>query len=40
MASASGIQLVPLDKRNPLITTTYGTGELIKACLDKGVKSY
>lgn len=38
MASASGIQLVPLDKRNPLITTTYGTGELIKACLDKGVK--
>lgn len=38
MASASGIYLVSLDKRNPLITTTYGTGELIKACLDKGVK--
>ncbi|MDU2266430.1 glycerate kinase [Clostridium celatum] len=38
MASASGIHLVPLDKRNPLITTTYGTGQLIKACLDKGVK--
>lgn len=38
MASASGIHLVPLEKRNPLITTTYGTGELIKACLDKGVK--
>lgn len=38
MASASGIHLVSLDKRNPLITTTYGTGELIKACLDKGVK--
>ncbi|URZ15064.1 glycerate kinase family protein [Clostridium felsineum] len=38
MASASGIHLVPLDKRNPLVTTTYGTGELIKACLDKGVK--
>lgn len=38
MASASGIHLVPLDKRNPLITTTYGTGQLIKACLDRGVK--
>ncbi|MGE6613462.1 glycerate kinase [Peribacillus sp. NPDC076916] len=38
MASASGIQLVPLEKRNPLITTTYGTGQLIKACLDHGVK--
>lgn len=37
MASASGIHLVPLDKRNPLITTTYGTGQLIKACLDQGV---
>lgn len=38
MASASGIQLVPIEKRNPLITTTYGTGQLIKACLDHGVK--
>jgi len=38
MASASGIQLVHLEKRNPLLTTTYGTGQLIKACLDHGVK--
>lgn len=38
MASASGIQLVPKERRNPLITTTYGTGQLIKACLDKGIK--
>lgn len=38
MASASGIHLVPPEERNPLITTTYGTGELIKACLDRGVK--
>lgn len=36
MASASGIQLVPQDKRNPSVTTTYGTGELIKAALEKG----
>jgi len=38
MASSSGIHLVPIDKRNPLITTTYGTGQLIKACLDHGVE--
>lgn len=37
MASASGIHLVSSEKRNPLITTTYGTGQLIKACLDHGV---
>lgn len=37
MASASGIHLVSPESRNPLITTTYGTGELIKACLNHGV---
>lgn len=39
MASASGIQLVDKADRNPLITTTYGTGELIKECLDRGIRS-
>lgn len=38
MAKASGIQLVKREDRNPLITTTYGTGELIKAALDQGSK--
>ena len=38
MASASGLVLVPLDKRNPMNTTTYGTGELIKKALDMGCK--
>ncbi|WP_392558417.1 glycerate kinase family protein [Orbus mooreae] len=38
MASASGIQLVAKEQRNPLITTTYGTGELIIACMKKGIK--
>ncbi|MBU3104957.1 glycerate kinase family protein [Clostridium gasigenes] len=38
MASASGIQLVKREERNPLITTTFGTGQLIKAALDLGVK--
>lgn len=38
MASASGIQLISPEERNPLKSTTYGTGQLIKACLDHGVK--
>ncbi|SFF31980.1 glycerate kinase [Paenibacillus algorifonticola] len=38
MASASGIHLVTKQTRNPLCTTTYGTGELIRACLDQGIR--
>lgn len=38
MASASGIHHVSKETKNPLITTTYGTGELIRECLDKGIK--
>ncbi|HEY81811.1 MAG TPA: glycerate kinase [Dehalococcoidia bacterium] len=38
MAAASGLPLVPPEKRNPLITTTYGTGELIRAALDHGCR--
>lgn len=38
MAAASGLHLVPFEQRNPLITTTFGTGELINAALDYGVK--
>jgi glycerate kinase len=34
MAQASGLQLVSQSFRNPLITTTYGTGELILQALD------
>lgn len=37
MASASGLHLVPTEKRNPLITSTRGTGELIATALDYGV---
>ncbi len=39
MSSASGIHLIESEKRNPLYTTTYGTGELIKKALDKGVST-
>ncbi|ATM88386.1 MULTISPECIES: glycerate kinase [Yersinia] len=38
MAAASGLELVPLAQRNPLKTTSYGTGELILHALNKGVK--
>ncbi|WP_318393458.1 glycerate kinase [Enterobacter sp.] len=38
MAAASGLELVPPAKRNPLITTSRGTGELIRHALDAGVK--
>jgi len=37
MASASGIGLVAASERNPLLATTYGTGELIRATLDHGI---
>lgn len=40
MAAASGLHLVPPEKRNPLLTTSYGTGELIKLALDLGVESF
>lgn len=38
MASASGLPLVPSGKKNPLMTTTYGTGQLIKTTLDYGCR--
>jgi glycerate kinase len=38
MAAASGLPLVPNDKRDPRITTTYGTGQLIQAALARGLK--
>jgi glycerate 2-kinase len=38
MAAASGLHLVPREQRNPLVTTTRGTGELILDALDKKVE--
>ena len=38
MAKASGLEIVEKDKRNPMITTTFGTGELIRDALDHNVK--
>lgn len=38
MASSSGLDKVPYEQRNPLKTTTWGFGELIKDALDEGVE--
>jgi len=39
MAAASGLALVPAAQRNPLLTTSRGTGELILHALEQGAKS-
>jgi len=38
MASASGIELVPGGELNPLKATTYGTGELMRAAIEDGIR--
>ena len=38
MAKVSGLEIVEKKKRNPMITTTFGTGELIRHALDHNVK--
>lgn len=38
MAAASGLPLVPDEKRNPMETTTYGTGELMLDAMERGCR--
>lgn len=38
MATASGLSLLKPDERNPLLTSTYGTGELIRVAMETGVE--
>lgn len=38
MAAASGLMLVPIDERNPLLASSVGTGELIRHVLDCGIR--
>lgn len=40
MASASGLTLIPEKKRNPMLTSTFGTGELIKDALHRGCRKF
>lgn len=38
MAEASGLGYVTEKTKNPMVTTTYGTGQLIMACIDQGIQ--
>ena len=40
MASASGLTLLSEEERNPMVTTTFGTGELIKDALERGCRKF
>lgn len=40
MSGAAGITLVPEEKKNPLFTTTYGVGEVIKDAIKKGCRRF
>ena len=40
MSAAAGITLVPDKMRNPLYTTTYGVGEMIKDAIEKGCRRF
>jgi glycerate kinase len=40
MAEASGLYLIDSKRRNPLLTTTYGTGELILDALNRGCRKF
>ena len=40
MAKAAGLALVPKDKRDPRITTTYGVGELLQHAYDAGARHF
>ena len=40
MSGAAGITLVPASERNPLFTTTYGVGEVIRDAIEKGCRRF
>ena len=40
MARTSGLALVPEDKRNPLVTTTFGLGEAIRHAMNAGFRRF
>lgn len=40
MSAAAGITLVPDEKRNPMYTTTYGVGELIRDAIQHGCRHF
>lgn len=40
MSGAAGITLIPAERKNPLLTTTYGVGEVIRDAIEKGCRRF
>lgn len=40
MASSSGLPLVPIEKRNPFYTTSFGVGDMIKDAIERGCREF
>lgn len=40
IAGAAGLTLVPMEERNPLVTTTYGVGEVIRDAIKRGCRRF
>ena len=40
MASAAGLELLSSQERNPMLTSTYGVGILLKQCIEKGYRRF
>ena len=40
MAAISGLPLVPIEQRNPMLTTTFGTGELDKRRIKQRMQKF
>ena len=40
MAAASGLTLIQSSEKNPRIASTFGTGEMIRSALDKGIRNF
>lgn len=40
IASAAGLPLIPEEKRNPLYTTTFGVGEMIRDAIGRGIREF
>lgn len=40
MAAAAGLTLVPIERRNPMNTTTYGVGEMIRDAIKQGCRHF
>ena len=40
MSTAAGLTLVAEDRRNPMVTTTYGVGEMIADAIRRGIRRF